>query len=85
MPHDNYLKFVITQPIPWQFNQPIKSITWGGGGGGGGERAELITLTLKMSSAQVVETSVTVTNSFFAELNSLGQTHSVDKPSDFVA
>ena len=80
MPHDNYLKFVITQPIPWQFNQPIKSITWGGGGG-----AELITWTLKMSSAQVVETSVTVTYSFFAELNSLGRTHSVDKPTDFVA
>ena len=52
----------VLQPITWQFNWPIRSITrdintihW----------RYNITLTRKMTTAQVVETSVTVTNTSF--------------------
>ena len=52
----------VLQPITWQFNWPIRSITrdintihW----------LHNITMNLKMTTAQVVEASVTVTNSSF--------------------
>ena len=58
--YTNQLLWVL-QPIAWQFNWPVRSIT---------KRYKIdwrynITLTLKMTTTQVVETSVTVTNSSF--------------------